>query len=88
MLFFAYDLENYFDWRGFYYPYDELTPGPIFTTNEEMVEYIQHIDERFDKAEVTAFRDRFMSACDGHATERIMNEVFGPEVLAKHRRAE
>jgi len=28
MIFFAYDLDEYFDWRGFYYNYDELTPGP------------------------------------------------------------
>lgn len=29
MIFFAYDLDDYFDWRGFYYNYDELTPGPV-----------------------------------------------------------
>ena len=34
MLFFAYDLDEYFDWRGFYYDYNELTPGPVCKTNE------------------------------------------------------
>ena len=86
MIFFAYDLDEYFDWRGFYYPYEELTPGPVLKTNEEMVEYIRHIDERFDPAQVIAFRDKFMSACDGHATERIMDEVFGRDVLEMHRK--
>ena len=86
MLFFAYDLEDYFDWRGFYYDYDELTPGPICRTNEELTDYILHVDERFDPEIVRSFRERFMSACDGHATQRIMDLVFGKETLSHMRR--
>lgn len=77
MIFFAYDLEDYFDWRGFYYNYDELTPGPIVKSTDEIIDYICHIDTRFDKAQVHAFREKFMSACDGHATDRIMELVSG-----------
>ena len=55
------------------YSYEEIAEcGPIFMTNEEMIDYIRHIDERFDKQKVVDFRKRFMSACDGHATERII----------------
>ncbi len=86
MLFYAYDKDLYDDWRGFYYSYDELTPGPVFTTNEEMIDYIQHVDELFDPQEVKDFRKKFMSACDGHATERIMLDTFGQESLDKHRK--
>ena len=75
MLFFAYDLDEYYDWRGFYYPYEEMTPGPVCKTNEEMVEYITHMEQNFDQEEVRRFRDRFMSGCDGHATGRILEEV-------------
>ena len=71
MIFYAYDLDDYFDWRGFYYKYDEMTPGPIFKTNEEMIDYIEHVDERFDREEVRVFKEKFMGACDGHATDRI-----------------
>ncbi len=85
MIFFAYDLANYFDWRGFYYNYDELTPGPVCYTNSEMVEYIEHLDERFDVEKVRAFRDKFMSSCDGHATERIMEQFFG-NAIDKYKR--
>lgn len=84
MLFFAYDLDEYFDWRGFYYDYYDLTPGPICKTNEEMIDYIEHIDERFDKEQVVAFKEKFMSACDGHATERILETAMGKDVLEKH----
>lgn len=86
MVFFAYDLYNYFDWRGFYYNYDELTPGPVCFTNGEVIDYIKHVDERFDKAEVIAFKEKFMKSCDGHATERIMKEFFEPS-LENYRRS-
>lgn len=76
MLFFAYDLEEYFDWRGFYYDYDEMTPGPVCRTTEEMIDYITHLETAFDRQRVTEFREKFMSACDGHATQRILNLVL------------
>lgn len=79
MIFFAYDLDDYNDWRGFYYSYDEFTPGPVVRTSEEVVDYLVHLDERFDRGEVKAFRDKFMSACDGHATDRIVEWTFGNE---------
>ena len=86
MIFFAYDIDEYYDWRGFYYDYDDLTPGPVCKTNEEMTDYILHLDERFDPQQVADFRERFMSACDGHATQRIMEMVFGKDVLRKMRK--
>ncbi len=84
MLFFAYDKADYDDWRGFYYPYEELTPGPVFTTNEEMVDYIRHVEERFDPKVVIDFKHRFMGACDGHATQRILEDTMGSDVLKKY----
>lgn len=85
MVFFAYDIEDYGDWRGFYYDYDELTPGPVFSDNDFMIDYLQHLDERFDVERVRAFREKFMSACDGYATERICEEVFG-DALGMYRK--
>ena len=76
MIFFAYDLDDYFDWRGFYYNYDELTPGPVVQETEEIIDYIRHLDARFDQAQVHAFKEKFMSSCDGHATDRIMTLVL------------
>lgn len=77
LIFFAYDIESYNDWRGFYYDYDELTPGPVFTTDEEIIEYIKNIDKRFDKRKIIDFRDKFMSACDGNSTSRIIDLALG-----------
>ncbi len=72
MLFFAYDLEDYFDVRGFYYDYNTLAPGPVLRTSEEVLDALEHIDTHFDVQQVRAFKKKFMSACDGHATERIL----------------
>ena len=82
MLFFAYDLDDYNDWRGFYFPYEEMTPGDVVRTTDELATHLRVIleaDERGEapwKEEVEAFRQRFMSACDGQATGRILKEVF------------
>ena len=70
------DLEEYFDWRGFYYDYHELAPGPVVRTNEEIVDFVLNVGTRFDEKRVEEFRERFMASCDGHATERILKMVF------------
>ncbi len=75
MIFFTYDIEDYIDNRGLYYDFDEITPGPMFKTNEEIIDYIEHIDERFNKQEVIDFKEKFMCCCDGHSSERILNLI-------------
>lgn len=72
IIFYTFDIEEYIDERGLYYEFDEITPGPMFTTNEEIIDYIKHIDERFDKQEVIDFKEKFMCCCDGHSSERIL----------------
>lgn len=85
MIFLAHDLEDFFDWRGFYYDYDELTPGPVVKTTQEVIDYISDIDNLFDKQAVKDFRNKFMCSCDGHATERIISTVFGDNYIKKLR---
>lgn len=75
MIFYAYDYEDYCDWRGFYYDYFELTPGPVVKTQDELLDTIHHIDERFDRQRVIDFKNKFMGSCDGHATERIISLI-------------
>lgn len=75
MAFFAPDIRDYDDWRGFYYDYDELTPGPVFEETQPLIEWIRGLQHGFDSSEVRAFKQKFMSACDGHATERILEWI-------------
>lgn len=42
MIFYAFDLDQFYDYRGFYYPYDySFLPGPIVKTNEELINAIK-----------------------------------------------
>lgn len=77
MIFYSYDLDSYYDWRGFYYDYDEMTPGPVCRTMDELIEALAHVEEQFNQEQMAAFREKFMGACDGHATERIEKLMFG-----------
>lgn len=75
MIFFTYDIEEYIDNRGLYYEFDEITPGPMFKENDEMIDYILNVEERFDKQEVIDFKNKFMCCCDGHSSERILKLI-------------
>ena len=75
MAFFAPDIDDYDDWRGFYYDYDDLTPGPVFAETNPLIEWINSLDDGFDASEMNAFREKFMGACDGHSTERILATI-------------
>ena len=56
MIFYAYDYDNYCDWRGFYYDYSEFTPGPVVQTEDELLNSIKNIDTQFDKQKVIDFK--------------------------------
>lgn len=85
MIFFAFDIDEYLDWRGFYYPYDELVPGPICKTTDEVISAVRAAERGENRERIRAFRKKFMSACDGHATERILRRAFGEE-LERHQK--
>ena len=71
MMFFAYDLDDYDDWRGFYYDYGEMTPGPVVEDTRSLVECIQRLDASFDASDVRAFREKFMSAIDANMSREM-----------------
>lgn len=79
ILYYAYDLEKYRDQlRGFYLDYENQMPGPILKTTDEVIDAIQHIDqieedykERYDE-----FYEKICCWETGHATEKIVQEVF------------
>lgn len=75
IVFFAPDIDEYQQSRRFYYSIQDMNAGPILKTDEQLVEWFENVDERFDADKSRAFRDKFMSACDGHATERIFKRA-------------
>lgn len=77
MLFYAYDLGSYIDWRGFYYPYEEFVPGRICRTEEELILGVKELETSFDGEKVKKFKEKYMSSCDGKATERVIKMILG-----------
>lgn len=78
---YIYDIDNYIRDRGLFSPYDQLAPGPYVFTQEEIIEKLQTVSEWFDIEKIRRYKKEFMSACDGHSTERIFRSVFGHEPL-------
>ena len=80
ILFFVYDFEKYAGvLRGFYFDMTTGCPGPLLKTNEEVLDALENIgavEEEYSE-KYKEFCDKFCYLDDGHATERIVNRVFG-----------
>lgn len=72
MAFYCSDLADYD--RDFYLDYNTELPGQMLKTNEELISYIEQ--EEYPKGNgYYSFLDKYMSACDGHSTNRITSEI-------------
>ena len=86
-MFFAPDYEAYARDRGFYLDFDSL-PGHIVKNNniDEAVRILYNIiggngtgTSATNESQMSVvrqkFREQYMSACDGHVTDRIVKEI-------------
>lgn len=76
MISFIPDIEEYIGDRGFFFPYEETMPGPYVKTQSELIDAILNVESWYNKKHNEVYLKKFMSACDGHSTERIFTEVF------------
>lgn len=79
IIFHLYDYQHYAGkLRGFYFGFDEL-PGPITQTDEELIKAIKTLNEYEEKygSSYKAFNEKFTPLDDGHASERVIESVFG-----------
>ncbi|PTR48444.1 CDP-glycerol glycerophosphotransferase family protein [Geobacillus thermodenitrificans] len=80
MIFFTYDLVRYgSQLRGFYFNFKEEAPGPLVLHEADLFDAIRHIGQVQAKYQdkYEAFRERFCSLEDGHASERAIRMIFG-----------
>lgn len=80
ILFYAYDFDEYADEiRGMYMDMEKELPGPILRTNDAVVEALHNMDAIAEtyKARYEEFYNRFCNVDDGHASERVIEKVFG-----------
>lgn len=80
ILFYAYDFDEYADEiRGMYMDMEKELPGPILHTNDAVVDALKNMDaiQENYKERYEEFYERFCSVDDGHASERVIEKVFG-----------
>lgn len=75
VVYFTYDLEDYESGRGLYYEFKEYVYGNVAKTSDELINAIKEENMMLDKR--GAFNDKFMSACDGNATKKTVEWIFG-----------
>ena len=56
-------------------------PGPLLHTNEQLLEALKNMDSinKKYKERYAEFYERFCNVDDGHASERIIEKVFGEQ---------
>ena len=75
VVFFVPDLGDYDGARGFYYPFEFYTYGPVVSNLSGLVEAIRTPVVNEDLRE--QFCVRFLNQCDGKATQRFLDRVMG-----------
>lgn len=79
ILFYVYDIEEYREeLRGFYLDFENIAPGPLVKTTEELVKKIKglKVHDHATKYINADFIDKFCYLEDGNASKRIVNYLF------------
>jgi CDP-ribitol ribitolphosphotransferase len=76
MAFLAPDLAAYERERGFFFDYRSGVPGPVVQTTEQLLTWINV--KAFDLPRVAKFAAESFDVMDGHATERLVEQVVLP----------
>jgi len=81
VIFFVPDLDTYADIRGFYYPFEEYTYGPVVRDMDGLIEALR--SAVVDEDRLGVFCEKFLNRCDGHATQRFIDTVFQSRLPGK-----
>ena len=71
VIFLTPDFEEYVDERGFYIDFKSIVEKARCNNTQELINIIKNINN-YDFSFVKQIRNDYMSACDGHSTERIV----------------
>ncbi len=73
-IFYPYDLDKYEMERGFWTAYDQLVPGPVVSTDDELVFVLQK--NEFDMDRIQAFSTTWNAFSDGHASSKLVDYLL------------
>ena len=85
MLFLVPDLDEYADrTRGFYLDFEDIAPGPLLGTTEEVIVELGRLalppaTDAQHGPSYRAFRERFAPRDDGQAAQRVVSALWDPE---------
>lgn len=74
MLFFAFDQKYYEATRDFYEPYEELVPGKICNTFDDLMTAMKNKDYEFEKMD--GFIKKNFTYTDGKSTDRVIDQLI------------
>lgn len=74
MLFFAFDRKYYEATRDFYEPYEELVPGKIVNSFDDLMTALRKKDFEFEKME--GFIKKNFTYTDGRSTDRVIDRLI------------
>jgi CDP-glycerol glycerophosphotransferase len=80
ILFYTYDLADYRGRvRGFYFDFAPEAPGPLLDTTQDVLDALRDLDAVTERhaGHYARFRERFCHLEDGHATDRVLDRLFG-----------
>lgn len=85
ILLYAYDYQEYRSTRGSYFDLRDIPPGHISFDMEDLEIALKHriFASHENNLRLKAFQEEFCPWDDGHATDRVLNEVFklGPKQI-------
>ncbi|MFT4234765.1 MAG: CDP-glycerol glycerophosphotransferase family protein [Microbacterium sp.] len=74
MIFFAYDRDLYSATRGFHRDYDEMAPGPVCLTSEELASVLE--SGEFQEEKIERFRTENFDHIDTHSADRVIDQLI------------
>lgn len=76
---FAYDLRHYMDTqRGFFYPFEDIFPGPICETFESLLKKLEDYEiGKDEKEKIDKFKKIFFEYLDSNNSQRVVDKVKG-----------
>ena len=71
IVYYAYDIDEYINDRGLYYPFEEYVYGKIAKNPSELADAISKM--QIDENARSRFIAKFMNRCDGNAAKRVVD---------------
>ncbi len=75
MAFLGYDYDIFEERKDFYFDYPSFVPGPVCKNGYALTYRLSHDMELYDEETIRAFRNKYMTRCDGHVTDRVISLI-------------